>query len=369
MLGTRERSIADMADTPMSRRTYALDLCRAIKTATDQEQPPDMLLHDAMCVRLMACCDESNIWLAEDLHSEQTGDLYPANGRLWRCNSKLCPDCIARQSSQNRKKLQRALDRQKLWTNEDYYFVTLTQVNPDLPILDTRSLMNRAWTLFRKRRYIRRIVAGYVKSEEFTVTPNGVHYHLHLIIRSKFVRYRLFRQLWTESVRQAYEEEQLELNVKTSDKLLWVDIQKTYDIKKAVKEVCKYITKADSWQKIRTSDLFEIIRTSRFPRMFELGGSFAESCEDPQRVLLAPPDLRPILDTEPISDALGHEPAASWRKNLTEYSFFAWTANLQAQIQSTQRARRIDLAKKYPYAAFQTLKEWRSTSTLQETAI
>ena len=184
------------------------------------------------------------------------------------------------------------------------------------------------------------------------MTPNGVHYHLHLIIRSKFVRYRLFRQLWTESVRQAYEEEQLELNVKTSDKLLWVDIQKTYDIKKAVKEVCKYITKADSWQKIRTSDLFEI-----------------ESCEDPQRVLLAPPDLRPILDTEPISDALGHEPAASWRKNLTEYSFFAWTANLQAQIQSTQRARRIDLAKKYPYAAFQTLKEWRSTSTLQETAI
>lgn len=343
--------------TAAAEREASQLIAEAIEIATNDVLPPDMLLLDAFRERLQACSDKNNIWVADDLHSEVAGDLFSGSGRYWSCGSKLCSHCVAKQSRRARSKFRKAIDRQKLFVGEDLYFVTLTQVNPDLSILETRGLINRAWQMFRKRRYIRRIVAGYGKAEEFTVTAAGIHYHLHLIIRSKFIRYRLFRQIWTECVAAAFLESGRTLEVKNADGLLSCKINKILNIEKAVKEVCKYITKSDSWRKIRQTDLLDIVRCSRFPRMFELGGTFAAAREDATGSELADDDTRPILDTEALSDAPRQRTAAGWRNDVSQMSFWQWKITLQTEIEQCKRVRKAELARKYPFATFRTLAD------------
>lgn len=374
----------EIADVPAQRREYALDLATAIRRATDRALPDDMPVMDAACVRLLECADPSNIWLAKDLHREDTGDLYHGHGRLWRCHSKLCPDCTAYNARRCRRKLTLSLDNQKLWTNEQYYFLTFTQTNPNLTLLESRALINRAWSLFRKRNYIRRRFVGWAKSEEFTVTENGVHYHIHLIARAKFIQYDLVRKFWTECVSAAWHEQGLTLRVANKDEMLsvtacrldgsWcIRCAKRHDVRSAVKEVAKYITKATSWLKVSDSDLLDIVRTQRFPRMFELGGTFAHSCDDPARVKtrlaapaaepqVSPEQTRHILDTECTTDEVATAHPASWREEVYQFAFWAWKANLAAEIQTVKRTRRIALAKKYPYAQLKTLKEYRQNN-------
>ncbi len=345
------------AERAAAEREATQLIAEAVKLASDEVLPNDLILLDAFRERLTACSDKNNIWIADDLHSEVTGDLYSGSGRYWSCGSKLCAHCVAKQSRRARAKFRKAIDRQKLFVGEDLYFVTLTQVNPDLSILQTRALINRAWQLFRKRRYIRRIIAGYGKAEEFTVTKNGIHYHLHAIVRSKFIRYRLFRQIWTESVQTAFQEAALTLTVNNADGLLSVKINKIHNIESALKEVCKYITKSDSWRKIRQSDLLDIVRCERFPRMFELGGTFAAEHEDVLESELADDIDRPILDTEALSDAPRQRTAAGWRNDVSQMSFWQWKINLQTEIEQCKRVRKAELARKYPFATFRTLAD------------
>lgn len=345
------------AETAAAEREATQLIAEAVKIASDAVLPNDLILLDAFRERLTACSDTNNIWIADDLHSEVTGDLFSGSGRYWSCGSKLCSHCVAKQSRRARSKFRKAIDRQKLYVGEDLYFVTLTQVNPDLSILQTRELINRAWQLFRKRRYIRRIIAGYGKAEEFTVTKNGIHYHLHAIVRSRFIRYRLFRQIWTECVQTAFMEKGLPLQISNADGLLSCKISKIHNVEKALKEVCKYITKSDSWRKIRQSDLLDIVRCERFPRMFELGGSFAAEHEDVLESETTDGNTRPILDTEALSDAPRQRTAAGWRNDVSQMSFWQWQINLQTEIEQCKRVRRAELRRKYPFATFRTLAE------------
>ena len=343
--------------TAAAEREAAQLIAEAVEIATNENLPGDMPLLDAFRARLTACNSKDNIWIADDLHSEVTGELFSGSGHYWSCGSKLCSHCVAKQSRRARSKFRKAIDKQKLFVGEDLYFVTLTQVNPDLSILQTRELINRAWSLFRKRRYIRRIIAGYGKAEEFTVTKNGIHYHLHAIVRSRFIRYRLFRQIWTECVQTAFMEKGLPLQISNADGLLSCKISKIHNVEKALKEVCKYITKSDSWRKIRQSDLLDIVRCERFPRMFELGGSFAAEHADVLEGETTDGDTRHILDTEVLSDARRQPTAAGWRNDVSQMSFWQWEINLQTEIEQCKRVRKAELRRKYPFATFRTLAQ------------
>lgn len=224
--------------------------------------------------RLRACALPSNHWVADDLHNQKTGELYAGNGTLLSCGSKLCPNCIAKASNRSRKELNLSLKNQKLFTGESYKFITLTVPNPDLPLLKTRAVLDRAWTLFRKREYFIDHIRGGSKSEEFTVTKNGYHYHYHLFCVARFLNYDRLRREWTSCVETAFKEFNLPFEVNNKDGLLSVVVKKVNSsrsgLKGAIQEVCKYITKSDSWENIPRKDLLEIASIKRFPRMFEL---------------------------------------------------------------------------------------------------
>lgn len=349
-------------DHQLANREAALSIASTLQQIANQRLPDDIFLIDKYCTRLTACQDTANIWIAEDLHSETTGECYNANGRYWNCGLKLCPHCLAVQARRNRRKVTRALDNLKMLVGTDLYFVTMTQTNPNLSLIQSRDLINRAWSLFRKRRYIRRIISGYAKSEEFTLTASGIHYHLHLIINSKFVKYDLFRRLWTESVATAWSDAGLSLKVQNSDDLLSCRIDRLHDRQKAIKELCKYITKSDSWEKLKPEHLLEVVRTERFPRMFELGGTLALPSEKSASGKDADTDTRHILDTEDLSDAPRTRTAANWRDPLDTLDFWQWKITLQSQIEQCKRVRKAELARKYPWATFRTIADIRATT-------
>ncbi len=431
-----------------------------------------------LCHRVWTCSEPENHFVGDDLHNRQTGELYAGNGNLWGCGSKLCPSCVAKSSSRSRKELTLALKNQKLHSGENYQFITLTMPNPGLPLLLTRSIMDRAWSLFRKRDYFIQKICGGSKSEEFTITESGYHYHFHLLCNTKFLSFNKFRREWTECVETAFKDfyqkicsflflesfiagnfvylklvfndiiskelcsllflrssrtenfvlsevvlEKFILSYKfnTVDGLAMVKIKRLNSsengLKGAIQEVCKYVTKSDSWEKIPEKDLLDIAEIKRFPRMFELFRSFRtqrsanEVLESPnvfityllsevfaellknlvkliknkkkrksekrklifeilEKLALFIKNGRQdtILDTKEISDGENSskprglpdkvpkpERQANWRKYIAEFGLEDYLERLAEQVYKTRETRKYFLKYKYEYATFRTM--------------
>ena len=179
----------------------ALSLFLAIKN-----NDPDNEVLWGLYHRLQACAFRSNHWIAEDLHNRETGELYEGNGNFWGCGSRLCPSCVAKLSRRSRNELRTALENQKLFCGENYQFITLTMPNPGVSLLRSRWIMDRAWALFRKRDYFKERIRGGSKSEEFTVTENGYHYHIHLLCVTRFLAFERLRREWTECLEISFAE-------------------------------------------------------------------------------------------------------------------------------------------------------------------
>lgn len=350
--------------------------------------------------RLSVCALPSNHWVADDLHNWETGELYAGNGTFSSCGSKLCPNCIAKASNRSRKELNLALKNQKLFTGESYKFITLTVPNPNLPLLKTRSLLDRAWTLFRKREYFINHIRGGSKSEEFTVTNNGYHYHYHLFCLTRFISYEKLRREWTDCVRLAFAEFGVSFEVNNNDGLLSVVVKKVDSsrsgLKSAVQEVCKYITKSDSWENIPQKDLLEIASIKRFPRMFELFRFFRDqrnvnavlSFRNPfvtylilnavlqyiqkAKELIEAVEQHTILDTKQISDGelldllkfsgasppkekKKRERQMNWRDHIEIFGLEDYLKRLTNDTERAWEFRRSVLKRKYPYASFKTM--------------
>lgn len=330
----------------------------------------------------------SNHWIGEDLHNKETGELFDANGNFWGCGSRLCPSCVAKLSRRSRQQLRLALEEQKLFVGENYQFVTLTMPNPGLPLLRTRAVLDRAWSLFRKRDYFKDRIRGGSKSEEFTVTETGYHYHYHLLCVARFLSYDRLRQEWTDCLKTAFKENNLPCEFQTSDGLAMVRVERVSgrrNIENAVLEVCKYITKNDSWEKIPPNDLIEMASIKRFPRMFELFGCFRENRKDSknQSEKSASDNESPtknnefhdentILDTKQISDGIispsgefsGNSPPEeivkrrrkeNWRVFIEKFGIDDYIERLTNELHRAWECRRFVLKMKYPYAEFYTL--------------
>lgn len=338
--------------------------------------------------RISACAMRSNHWIGEDLHSEETGELFDANGNFWGCGSRLCPSCVAKLSRRSRQQLRLALEEQKLFVGESYQFITLTMPNPGLSLLRTRAILDRAWVLFRKREYFKERIRGGSKSEEFTVTESGYHYHFHLLCVSRFLSYDRLRQEWTDCLKTVFKESNLPCSFQTSDGLAMVRVERVSgrrNVENAVLEVCKYITKNDSWEKIPPDDLIEIASIKRFPRMFELFGCFRENRKESKNhseksasdnELLTKNneflDENTILDTKQISDGIdsasdkfsGSSPPEevakrrrqeNWRVFIEKFGIDDYIERLTNELHQAWECRRFALKMKYPYAEFHTL--------------
>jgi hypothetical protein len=338
--------------------------------------------------RLKACALRSNHWIGADLHNEQTGDLYEANGNFWNCGSRFCPSCVAKLSRRSRRQLRLALENQKLFCGENYQFITLTMPNPGLSLLRSRGIIDRAWALFRKRDYFKERIRGGSKSEEFTVTPNGYHYHIHLLCVTRFISFERLRREWTECLKISFAECSLPFDVATSDGLAMVNVQRVSgrkNLQNAVLEVCKYITKSDSWEKIPPTDLIEIASIKRFPRMFELFGCFRDhrkpenapssSASDHEKLIVDETEFignTAILDTKQISDGKnscldeysGNSPPEemlkrrrreNWRVYIEKYGLDTYLDRLANELDRAREYRRFVLKWQYPFATFYTL--------------
>ena len=299
--------------------------------------------------RIAACNSKSNAFRTDEAINFETGELYEAIGSLWQCGSKLCPQCLAKQSQRNRKKLREAMQDVELRRGERLRFITLTIQNPKTSLRQTRGIINRAWSMFRKRRLCVDLWRGGCKTEEFTVTRNGYHYHLHLLVISKYALFQEYRRVWTECVEKAFEEAAIAFEPNTKDGYLLVKVLDVQSRERSINEVCKYITKADSWQKLPLTVLAHIGLIRRWHRMFELFGCLAKRNSNDDGRRNAMQTTTPILDTTDLSDGSDVSNQEYWRDYVSMYGLEQYQRHLQREIERTQRIRREQIERRWPH--------------------
>lgn len=344
------------------KASFGRDIAIALRDAVLKENPADFAELLILSERIRICNETSNIWIAKDLHNKY-GEAYDGSGRFWSCGSKLCAYCCSKSSQRNRKRLREILADLKLQVGTNLNFVTFTMPTPELALLETREIINYAWSLFRKRVYFQSIFIGGAKSEEFTINRKGYHYHLHLFAQTKYISYSKIRSEWTECLRNAFDHFGHRLDIQTADKLAIVNVEKVRDVEKGVNEVCKYLTKSDSFAKLKPEDLLDIARIRRFPRMFDLFGAF-RNAEAVRAVETITPveEEKTILDTKSVSDG---EPETYWRDELKRRGASEYLDKLEREIAETRRFRQEQLKNKFPAARFWQLKPPEDSNKLQ----
>lgn len=253
--------------------------------------------------------------------------------RAWRCNSKLCDFCCARASWKNRAKLRDAVNRQKLATGENLHFITLTIKNPNLSLVATRELIEQTWRRFTKTSLFADLFRGGAKSEEFTLTDNGFHFHLHLLSVTKYIHFNELRRVWTDCYQKSYFATFNEKsNIGTSDGMLLVKILRVTDRDNAIREVCKYITKTYKLGKLDNKALGELALLQRWNRAFELFGTFRQ------------PNENAILDKSNLN-AGSERKVIAWSKLVQKIGLQLYTEMLVREVD-----RRIEWFARTVYA-------------------
>ncbi len=327
------------------------NLAAVIDDAILAEQPDDYEQLTVYAHRLRLCNQNSNIWTGIDLHTKD-GELFDGSGRFWVCSAKLCPYCLMKSSRRNRSRLRSILEEQKLYVGEHYHFITLTMPNHGLPLLQARAVLNKAWEIFRKKKWFDDTIIGGCKSEEFTLTPRGYHYHAHILARSKYINYNSLRHFWTESLKFAFADAGLNLSIAIADGMAMANCRRVGALSEAINEVSKYITKTSTWKKIPAADLLDICRIRRFPRMFEFFGSFRNSCRVAGDEQIDADGIKTILDTKSISD---RKDEFGWRETVNALGADNYLINLHDQVTESFAVRCAQLKYHYKFAAFRRL--------------
>jgi hypothetical protein len=243
------------------------------------EQKPARELIRAHALRLEYCASDQNLLINAG---------RPV--RPWRCNSKLCDYCVSRQSYKNRARLRNALNQQRIPTGSNLNFITLTIKNPSLGPTATRALLEATWRKFTKTQTFADLFRGGSKSEEFTVTSNGFHFHLHLLAVTKYIHFNELRRRWTDCYIAAYRDiYNDDPAINTADGRLLIKVLRVTDKENAIAEVTKYVTKTFTLGRLDHKALAQIALIQRWHRSFELFGSFRVDKE--QKTILDNKDL------------------------------------------------------------------------------
>jgi hypothetical protein len=333
----------------------------------------------ALAERMRQCSLKTNHHLAKDL-TDASGECFDGFGNLWGCGSKLCHSCMTRAESGNRKQARQVLENTKLVRREyfcylkqkriteleQYRFITLTMPKVKLSCINTLNVLRRSWELFRKLDFTKNYFNGFVKSTEFTVRPDDrYHAHLHLLAVSVFIPEKLIKKYWGQCVKTAF----AEFGVKFQAKSVVVNLQKVDSIDAALNEVCKYITKSESWEQIPKAHLLEIANVRRFPRMFELTGRLKKTARRirEQREIEKQIQMQngrgntgaDYVHKNDITDGDRFQKStkrrANWRDLVKKNGLNWYLKELETQVTEAMRMRRDMLIKKYPLATFTDL--------------
>jgi hypothetical protein len=374
----------------------------------------------AQAARIERCNFDQNLFVGEDLHTLD-GELYDGKGSLWACNSRLCPNCTGKLSKRSRRIIRYVFENQRLNVGENWYFVTFTMPdlnlkNISLPVI--AEIMQTAWKRFsaletragKNATWFQKTVRGGFKNAEFTYTKNdNYHYHLHTLLvakssiqRDKFLK---IRQQWTKALEFAFRKFDVPFEVKTGNKnflpalysFLWsrprlslflnaqettkffglaqVNVEKVdwQNRENTINELCKYVTKNDSWSKIPIEQLENIVAVPRFWRMFESFGVCRQTARGMMKKTLTEPanaDNESVnqsanlnegayLDTKNLINRPAFERVkqkrVAWRIRAKEIPLWKYKMELDAEIEAVQQFRRWQLHQKYSFATFQTL--------------
>ncbi len=277
----RAEAIA-VADYRSERGEVVAALVAAAATAANDE------VSLGYAERMRACADRQNFYYGEDFLDSSTGELFSGFNNLFGCGLKLCQSCMARSAARNRRIALRVLEHTELLNKEHYCFitggyiveqeqhrfVTLTMPKISKSLKVSSKIQKRSWDLLRKLKFTKTYLPGIIKTAEFTVRIDRTyHNHLHLLAISYFIPESLIKEAWTSCVKTAFAEFGVDFEAAQAN----VNLKLVYDLQGAVKEVCKYITKSDSWEKIPAEHLLEITRIKRWDRMFEISGRFRQT--------------------------------------------------------------------------------------------
>lgn len=343
--------------------------------------------------RIKKCASPSNRYTAKDLNN-QSGECFDGFGNLFPCGAKLCYSCMAKAARRNKKIAEEALkiiklerksylpfsSKKKVVEQQRLRMITLTMPKVFLSCVESTELVIRAFDLFRKLKFTETYFAGYIKTIEFTTREDdSYHSHIHLLAACFFIPETTIKRLWRRCVQTAFIEKGLDWRAATknlgdADKLN-VNLELTDSNERSLIEVCKYLTKSESWENIPASHLLEIANIKRWRRMFELSGCFKRAAQlikaknevikQAQREA-AHAENRNYLDTKCISaaeslpensesEAKFTAKKENWRDRVKKLGVDAYLTILERQIEITQRTRKELLAEKYPLATFTDL--------------
>jgi hypothetical protein len=371
------------------KQTLAGDVIAALRSS-------DNPLMRAQAERIKRCCSDDNLFVGEDFHTSD-GELFEGKGSLWACNSRLCPNCVGKLSKRNRRIIRYVIENQKLLVGENWYAVNFTLPNlnlKDVPLPFIGEIMQAAWKRFsaletrkdKKPTWFQKTIRGGFKNCEFTYTKNDVYnYHLHtlLVAKSRIGRDNFIeiRRQWTKALIFAFDKFGIELKINSKDGLANVFVEKrkfnSRNREKTINELCKYVTKNESWREIPIDQLETIVAVPRFWRMFESFGVCRQTARKMNEKTVQASENAEFenvngsvnlnkdayLDTKELINRQGNEllnkrkrvRRVSWRIRVKEIPLWQYRMELADEIEEVQRFRKFQLQRKFAFATFQTL--------------
>jgi hypothetical protein len=204
-----------------------------------------------------------------------------------------------------------------------------------------------------------------------------------LVAKSKIGRDNFIeiRRQWTKALTFAFAKFGIELKINSKDGLANVFVEKrkfnSRNREKTINELCKYVTKNESWREIPIEQLETIVAVPRFWRMFESFGCCRQTARKMNEKTLTTPanaefenvngsanlNKGAYLDTKELINRQPNEllnkrklvRRVSWRIRVKEIPLWQYRMELADEIEEVQRFRRIQLQRKYSFATFQTL--------------
>ncbi len=380
--------------TPAERAYYRREKSECVGTLLETiavEAGDDIAL--ALALRIKKCASRYNSFIAKDLNNK-SGECFDGFGTLFSCGSKLCHSCMTKAAKRNRKIAGEVLDviklrkkgylpfgaKKKVIEQQRLRMITLTMPKVSVSCDESIELIARAFNLFRKLKFTETYFDGYIKSIEFTVREDKTyHTHIHLLAVCFFIPEKIIKRLWRRCVQTAFIEKGLDWRAATKnledEEKLNVNLELADLDERSLKEVCKYLTKSESWENIPTSDLLKLAHLKRWRRMFELTGCFKKAAQwirakneaiKQSRLEAAALENQNYLDKKCISAAENStsdlESKAklvvkreNWRDTVEKLGVERYKKILEGQVEAIQKIRKELLVEKYPLATFTDL--------------
>jgi hypothetical protein len=178
----------------------------------------------------------------------------------FRCKKLFCPDCAAERATRLSTQTETRIAEVMRTNSGRLCFLTLTTKNT-LTLESGLMKLKKAFTQFKRKKVFKEHIKGYFGGFDYTFNPktNDFHIHLHLIVlRGKFWNQSDISDAWRDV---------------TGDSFI-VDIREVKNVRKGVKELCKYIVKPLDLLKMPDAKFREVVEMKKGTRMFISGGCF-----------------------------------------------------------------------------------------------